>query len=106
MIFVFIFIGLVLAILLISAFMPSRYHVEKSTVINKPVTQVMDKVADLNHYATWNPWQQMDPSSTKTITGTPRTSGHKYTWQGKKVGVAVLRSGELTINIFISILSF
>ena len=93
MVFVFIFIGLVLVILLISAFMPSRYQVEKSTVINKPVGQVMDRVGDLHHYATWNPWQQMDPSATKTITGAPKTSGHKYSWQGKKVGV-----GSLTIR--------
>ena len=93
MIFVFIFIGLVVVILLISAFMPSRYQVEKSTVINKPVTEVMDKVSDFNHYARWNPWLQMDPPATKTITGTPKRSGHKYSWHGKKIGI-----GSLTIT--------
>src|SRR5258705_6548313 len=90
MVFVFIFIGLVLAVLLISAFMPSRYQVEKTAIINKPVSEVMDKVGDLNHYANWNPWQQVDPSATKTVTGTPKTSGHKYAWHGKKVGMGSL----------------
>jgi hypothetical protein len=90
MVFVFIFIGLVLAVLLISAFMPSRYQVEKTAIINKPVSEVMDKVGDLNHYAIWNPWQQVDPSATKTVTGTPKTSGHKYAWHGKKVGMGSL----------------
>jgi len=93
MIFVFIFIGLVLAVLLIAALMPSHYQVEKSAIIDKPVSEVMDKVGDLNHYAAWNPWQQMDPSATKTVSGIPKTSGHKYAWQGKKVGL-----GSLTVT--------
>jgi len=93
MIFVYIFIGLVLVVLLISAAMPSRYNIEKSAIVNKPVVEVMNKVGDLNYYASWNPWQQSDPSATKTITGTPKTAGHKYSWQGKKVG-----TGSLTIN--------
>ena len=90
---VFIFIGLVLAVLLVSAFMPSRYYVEKIAIINRSVSEVRDKVGDLNYYASWNPWQQADPSATKTVEGTPKTSGHKYSWQGKKVG-----TGSLTIT--------
>jgi polyketide cyclase/dehydrase/lipid transport protein len=93
MLFVFLFIGLVLVVLLIGAVMPSRYNVEKTIVIDRSVNEVMDKVGDLNHFASWNPWQQMDPSATKTITGTPKTINHKYSWHGKKVGI-----GSLTIN--------
>jgi hypothetical protein len=93
MIFVYLFLGLVIAILLVSSVMPKKYIVEKSTVINKTLGEVMDKVGNLNYYAAWNPWQQMDPSSTKTITGTPKTTGHQYAWHGKKVG-----EGSLTIR--------
>jgi hypothetical protein len=93
MIFVYLFAGAVIGILLISAVMPRRYKVEKSTVIKRTVDEVMDKVGDLNNYANWNPWQQMDPFATKTITGTPKSVGHKYTWHGKKVG-----EGSLTIR--------
>jgi len=93
MIFVFLFIGLVIAVLLLAAMMPSRYKVEKTAIINKPIGEVMNKVGDLNHYARWNPWQQMDPSSSKNVTGTPQTTDHKYSWHGKKVG-----EGSLTIK--------
>ena len=93
MIFVFLFLALVVGILLIGAIMPSKYKVEKITFIGKPVNEVMSKVGDLNYYSRWNPWQQVDPSSTKTITGTPQAPGHKYSWHGKKVG-----EGSLTIN--------
>lgn len=35
----------------------------------------------------------MEPGATKTISGTANTSGHKYEWRGKKIGV-----GNLTIR--------
>jgi hypothetical protein len=51
-----------------------------------PVPAVMDRVADLNNYARWNPWQKKEPDSKMTIKGTPKTPGHSYTWNGKKIG--------------------
>jgi len=92
MIFVYLFLALVVGILLISSFMPNRYNVEKTIIINCPLPEVMDKVGDLNHYVNWNPWQQADPNATKTITGNPKTIGHRYSWEGKKIGL-----GSLTI---------
>jgi polyketide cyclase/dehydrase/lipid transport protein len=93
MIFVYIFLVLVLGVLLISAFMPSRYLVEKTIIIDKPASFVMEKVGDLNYYAQWNPWQQADPSAKKNVSGQPKTVGHTYSWSGKKIGV-----GSLKIN--------
>ena len=92
MIFVYIFIGLVVTLLLVAAFMPKIYNIEKSIVILKPYHEVKAKVGNLNDYALWNPWQQSDPSATKTITGNANTPGHKYAWVGKKIGL-----GSLTI---------
>ncbi len=90
MIFVYIFLGLIALLLIISALLPKVYNVEKSVVIKKPVAEVMDKIGDLNHYSKWNPWQQSDPTTKSTISGTPKTAGHKYAWEGKKVGVGSL----------------
>lgn len=95
MIFVYIFIGLIAMLLIIAALMPKRFVIEKTTVINKPVGEVMAKVGDLNFYRQWNPWQQMDPGATATITGTPKTPGHKYQWEGKKVGLGTLTLREI-----------
>ena len=93
MIFVYIFVGLIVALLLIAALMPKVFNIEKTVVITKPVPEVMNKVGDLNYYSQWNPWQQSDPTTKKDITGTPKTPGHKYAWEGKKVGM-----GSLTLN--------
>jgi hypothetical protein len=81
MIFVYIFIGLILLLLVISAFLPKAYNIEKIAIIKKPVDDVMNRVSNLNEYAKWNPWQQSEPNAGKTITGMPGKAGHKYAWQ-------------------------
>ncbi|MDZ4795819.1 MAG: SRPBCC family protein [Bacteroidota bacterium] len=90
MIVVYIFIGMIVTLLIIAALMPKIFNIEKTTVISKPVGVVMDKVADLNYYSQWNPWQQTDPTTKREITGTPKMPGHKYAWEGKKVGIGSL----------------
>jgi hypothetical protein len=90
MIVVYVIVGLIALLLLISAMLPKSYNVEKSMIINKNVGHVMNNVGDLSHYKQWNPWQQMDPDAKSTITGIPKTPGHRYGWEGKKVGVGSL----------------
>jgi hypothetical protein len=93
MIIVYIFGGLILLLLILAAFMPKTFNVEKTIIVNCPVAHVKSKVSDLNHYKVWNPWQQMDKTSTNLITGTPHTPGHRYAWKGKKIG-----EGQLTLR--------
>jgi len=50
MIFVYIFIGLIIALLIIAAFLPKFYNVEKIVIIKKPVIEVMKRVSNLNEY--------------------------------------------------------
>lgn len=86
-------ITLLVILLIVALFLPARYHIEKRTIIAKPVSFVIDRVADLNYYAQWNPWQKTEPDTRGEITGTPKTPGHCYSWDGKKVGV-----GSLTLR--------
>lgn len=95
MIILYIILGLVAVLLLVAALMPGVYNVEKSTIIKKSVAFVMDRVGNLNFYSQWNPWQQRDPTAKATITGTPKSPGHKYAWEGKKVGVGSLSISSL-----------
>jgi hypothetical protein len=82
-------------LLIIAALMPKTFNIEKTIVISKPVPEVMNKISDLNYYSQWNPWQQMDRTAKNQITGTPKIPGHKYSWQGKKVGVGSLTLRDL-----------
>jgi hypothetical protein len=96
MTFLYILGALVLVIvllLLIALFLPDGYFIEKSAIIKKPCEFVMDKVADFNNYAQWNPWHQKEAGSQNKISGLPKTPGHKYTWKGNKMG-----AGSLTLR--------
>src|SRR5687767_736304 len=90
MIVVYIFAGLIALLLILALMMPKGFNIEKTIVIKSPVGEVMNRVGDLNYYSKWNPWQQSDSSAKSTITGTPKTAGHRYAWEGRKVGVGSL----------------
>ncbi|MFI5132692.1 MAG: SRPBCC family protein [Chitinophagales bacterium] len=90
MIVLYIFIGLVILLLLAAAILPKSYNIEKTAIIKKPVAEVMNRIGDLNFYSQWNPWQQSDPTTKSTVSGSPKTPGHKYAWEGKKVGAGSL----------------
>ena len=86
MIIVYIIAGIIILVLIIAALLPSKYNVEISAIIKRPRKEVMDKVGDFNYFSKWNPWQQMEPSASYKITGTPKTPGAQYNWKGKKIG--------------------
>jgi len=90
---VYILLGLVGTVLLVAALLPSSYSISKSIVISRTPLEVHRKIADLRFYKEWNPWQKTDPGATATITGAPDTVGHRYGWNGKKVG-----EGSLTLR--------
>lgn len=93
----YVFLGLVglvvLGVFSIPIFLPKNYSIEKTITINAPADVIYDKVADLNQYRDWNPWSQMEPEASKTVSGTPKTLGHRYEWRGNKIG-----TGSLTVK--------
>jgi len=93
MIVVYILVALVALFFIAAALMPASYNIEKSIVINKPASAPFEKVANLSNYRDWNPWQKMEPASISEITGTPASPGHKFAWEGKKIG-----TGSLTVK--------
>lgn len=93
MIILYVILGLIALFLLLAAILPGQYLVEKCIVINRPAAEVYNKVADLNYYSQWNPWQKTDPDARSVIDGSPMQVGHKYQWNGKKVG-----EGSLTVR--------
>lgn len=103
-----VFLGLVALVFLIPALMPSKYEIEKTILVDAPPEKCFQCVVDLNNYAAWNPWSQMEPEAVKKIEGAPGTPGHYYAWEGHKIGAGVLtvkkvdpnKSAELELEFF------
>ncbi|MDF9800408.1 hypothetical protein OKW21_005671 [Catalinimonas alkaloidigena] len=84
--------------LLFALFLPASYHVERSIVIDKPVSEVYPKVSNLHHWAEWNPWTASDPSVKNSISGTGKDVGSVWAWDGEEVGIGSLTLYQIEPN--------
>jgi uncharacterized protein YndB with AHSA1/START domain len=85
------------AIILLIAFVatrPGSFTIERSIVIGAPPSTVFAHVSDFGRWNGWSPWDKLDPAMKRTLSGTPGTIGHAYSWSGnKKVG-----EGRMTLT--------
>lgn len=59
---------------------PDTYHVERSLAVQAPPGVVHAIVGDMNRFASYSPWQKLDPQM-KTIVSSPSTGvGASYAW--------------------------
>jgi uncharacterized protein YndB with AHSA1/START domain len=76
-------VGVVIAlVLIIAAFQPSDFRVERSTVIAAPAAVVFAQVNDFHRWVAWSPWEKIDPAMKKTFDGAPAGTGAIYSWAG------------------------
>ena len=73
-------------------FMPSKFNMERSVVINADERVIFEQINVLKNWEQWSPWQKMDPESKMTYSGPPSGVGASYDWTGPKTG-----EGTLTI---------
>ena len=63
-----------------------KFDVQKSTLINAPIADVHNLVADFNHWNSWSPWTIVEPECQVTVDGTAKESGHSMSWDGEIIG--------------------
>src|SRR5687768_923374 len=82
----------VIAVLLVvPAFLPSKVHIERTAEYNAPASKVFGVLSDMNQFAEWNPWKEMEPSAKIEVAG--QGLGSTYAWEGEKTG-----SGKMTVS--------
>jgi hypothetical protein len=91
---ILLFVAAAVAVFLaVVATRPSEFKVERSATVPAPPAVVYAQVADFGRWGAWSPWEKLDPSMKKEVTGTPGAAGHSYHWVGnKQVG-----EGRMTI---------
>lgn len=92
-----IILGIILALVIIwfgvGFFLPKTYHLERSTEINAPDSVIFANAADMNNYVKWDPFSQMDSTTTHQFEGTAKQPGQKMSWKGEQIG-----EGSMTIK--------
>ncbi len=84
--------------LVIAAFLPSNYAVERSIEISKAPEVVFGQVVDFNNYLKWNPWSKMEPNAKNTISGAQGEVGASWHWEGDTVGTGSLTIAKIEPN--------
>lgn len=87
--------GLIVLALLIAAFMPSDYAIQRSIQINVPDSTVFRFAADHNNRKVWDPWLEMEPSAMVKVSGTPGQPGYSWHWEGETIGKGVMKTVAL-----------
>jgi len=68
--------------LLIAAFRPDRFSVERSIRIAAPAAKIYPMIEDLHRWTEWSPYEHRDPAMQRTYGATTRGVGATYAWKG------------------------
>ena len=71
---------LILLLLVVALFLPSRMHMERSLVINERPEIMFNLINRLQDWEKWSPWHKMDSEMKITYSGPPEGKGASYTW--------------------------
>lgn len=80
-----IFLGLLAAIVLLLVFAatrPDSFRVERSITVKADPAKVYVLLNDFHHFASWSPWQNLDPAMKVTHGGAASGQGAVYEWDG------------------------
>ncbi|NER11963.1 polyketide cyclase [Leptobacterium flavescens] len=91
--------AIVLLIVVLALLAPSKYDVNRSIEINKPVGEVFDYLKFVKNQDEWSPWKKKDPNMKQTHSGTDGKAGFTVKWEGNKdVGVGEQEIKKITKN--------
>ena len=77
-------VAIIVVILIVAAFQPSQFNVQRSLAIAAPPAALFEQVNDHRKFAVWNPWMKLDPNVKTTYTGPATGVGSVASWQGNR----------------------
>jgi uncharacterized protein YndB with AHSA1/START domain len=93
------FIGMiVLAALGIGFFLPSKFEVTRSIVIDAPDARIYDDIADPRRWAQWSVWTKRDPHMELRYAGPPFGQGAKWSWKSASEGSGTMEFTRVVPN--------
>ncbi len=90
----YIILAIAALLLILGLIAPKHYEVNRSIIVNKPVSEVFDYLKYIKNQDYWSPWKKKDPNMKQTFEGTDGEVGFISKWEGNKV----VGSGEQEIK--------
>ena len=93
-------------ILVVAALKPADYSVSRSIVIAAPAEKIDPLFNDFHNFASWSPWQSLDPNMTVGYSGAASGPGAMYTWDGNskagKGSMIILSSSKFQTKVAVN----
>jgi len=88
---------LVAAVLGFALTKPDSFNVQRTTRINAPAEKIFPLINDFHSWASWSPWEKLDPAMRRTNSGAAMGQGAVYEWEGNaKVGKGRMEITEVS----------
>ena len=75
-------VALIALLVVVIASRPSSFHVERSASVAAPPALVFPLLNDFHSWASWSPWEKLDPNMKREYSGAPSGNGASYAWSG------------------------
>ena len=72
----------IVSLLLYASTKPDTFEVKRSIVVNATASEVFLYVNDFHNWASWSPWEKLDPAMKRTFSGAATGVGAVYAWEG------------------------
>lgn len=72
-----------------------KFSVHRTAVIDAPIEDVFDRLADYSTWTCWSPWLCAEPDTKVTVSQNPSAVGSRYQWEGEITGSGVLEHKQL-----------
>ncbi len=66
---------LIVGFLIAASMRPNTFRVQRSIDINAPADKIYPLISDYKHWASWSPYENVDPAMKRTFTGAPTRQG-------------------------------
>jgi hypothetical protein len=70
--------------LILGLIAPKNYEVNRSIIVNKPLSEVFDYLKYIKNQDDWSPWKKKDPNMKQFFEGTDGEIGFISKWEGDK----------------------
>jgi uncharacterized protein YndB with AHSA1/START domain len=91
-----VLVVLVAAVLVIATTKPDTFTVQRATSIAAPREKIFPLIDDFRAWASWSPYEKMDPAMKKSLGGAASGKGAVYEWEGNnKVGKGRMEIAEV-----------
>jgi Polyketide cyclase / dehydrase and lipid transport len=75
------------AVLGFAATKPDAFRIQRAMSMKAPPEKIFPLINDFHSWASWSPWEKLDPALKRTYSGAASGQGAVYEWEGnKKVG--------------------